>query len=69
MGNNQGHNGALVERGTIKSIESAGYIVASLDRKGIVSPPLGAVDDEYAAGDMVLFVLFLDGTGKILCKA
>lgn len=69
MGNNQGQNGALVERGTIKSIESAGYIVASLDRKGIVSPPLSAMSEDYAAGDMVLFVLFSDGTGKIICKA
>ena len=69
MGNNQGRNGALVERGTIKSIESAGYIVSSLDRKGIVSPPLGAIGEDYTVGDMVLFVLFSDGTGKIISKA
>ena len=67
MGSNQ--SGALVERGTITGVENAGYIVASLDRNGIVSPPLGAIGGDYAAGDMVLFVLFPDGTGKILCKA
>ena len=69
MNRNQNGNGALVERGTIRSIESAGYIVASLDRKDIISPPLGAIGEGYAMGDMVLFVLFSDGTGKIICKA
>ena len=69
MNGNQNGNGALVERGTIRSIESAGYIVTSLDRKGIISPPLGAIGEDYAVGDMVLFVLFSDGTGKIICKA
>lgn len=69
MYRDQNRNGALVERGTIRSIESAGYIVASLDRKDIISPPLGAIGEDYAVGDMVLFVLFSDGTGKILCKA
>ena len=69
MNRNQNGNGALVERGVITGIESAGYIVASLDRKDIVSPPIGAMDDYYAMGDMVLFVLFSDGTGKIICRA
>ena len=69
MDDNRNRNGALVERGVITGIESAGYIVASLDRKDIVSPPIGAMDDYYAMGDMVLFVLFSDGTGKILCRA
>lgn len=69
MEDNRNRNGALVERGVITGAESAGYTVASLDRKDIVSPPLGAVGEDYATGDMVLFVLFSDGTGKIICKA
>ena len=69
MNRNQNGNGALVERGTITAIDSAGYIVASLDRKDIISPPLGAIGGDYAVNDMVLFVLFSDGTGKIICKA
>lgn len=69
MDGNQNKNGALVERGVITDIENAGYIVASLDRKDIISPPLAAIGEDYAVNDMVLFVLFSDGTGKIFCKA
>lgn len=68
MYGHQNRNGALVERGIITAIVSAGFIVESLDRKDIISPPLSAIGGDYAAGDMVLFVLFSDGTGKIIAK-
>ena len=59
-----------IERGRVAEATAAGYIVESLDRKGIVSPPITpAGESEYAQGDLVLFVLFRDGTGKIICEA
>lgn len=59
-----------IERGRIRMATDTGYIVDSLDRRGIVSPPLSAVNDAaYSEGDMVLFVLFPDGTGKIISEA
>lgn len=60
----------VIERGRVKEVTDAGYVVESLDRKGIVSPPLSPIiDGTYAEDDMVLFVLFRDGTGKILSGA
>lgn len=59
-----------IERGRIKEIVDADYIVDSLDRSGITSPPLSAINEaSYEQGDMVLFVLFADGSGKIISKA
>lgn len=56
------------ERGRIESSEAGGYTVASLDREGILSPPLPPMqNDTYAKGDIVLFCLFDDGTGAIIC--
>lgn len=61
--------GAALERGKIAGIENGEYIVQSLDRDGIESPPLGTVKNEsYQTGDRVYFFLFPDGTGKILCR-
>lgn len=63
-------NLGYIERGTIKEAAEAGYIVESLDRKGIVSPPIQPIaETTYTQGDMVLFVLFRDGTGKIISGA
>lgn len=63
-------NAGFIERGRVRAAAADGYEVESLDRRGIASPPLLAADGEtYAEGDMVLFVLFRDGTGKILCRA
>lgn len=60
--------GAQVERGVIESEADSGYIVRSLDRPGIVSPPIKAMGGQsYAASDRVYFCLFRDGTGMILC--
>lgn len=56
----------FIERGVITAAESAGYTVKSMDRNGIISPPLQAAAGTYSVNDRVLFVLFPDGTGKIL---
>ena len=59
-----------IERGRIIQVTDAGYVVESLDRKGIVSPPISPIfDSTYAVNVMVLFVLFKDGTGKIISGA
>lgn len=61
--------GALIERGKIKATAEGGYIVASFDREGIETPPIGAWGGaKYDLGDLVYFFLFRDGTGKILCS-
>ena len=59
----------MIERGKILSVSNGEYIIASLDRDGIVTPPLKPVQasDTYSAGDMVYFFYFKDGTGRILC--
>ena len=64
------HVQGFIERGRIAQATETGYVVESLDRKGIVSPPLSPIQNEtYGENDLVLFVLFRDGTGKILCMA
>lgn len=61
--------GAVIERGKILRADESGYTVASLDREGIESPPIGALGDTtYTVGDTVYFFLFRDGTGKIVSK-
>lgn len=63
------NNLGLIERGIINSVNADGYIVESLDRDGIVSPALPAMSGgSFSEGDAVLFVLFRDGTGMILCE-
>ena len=60
----------FIERGRITSALESGYIVASCDRDGIVSPPLTPINnDTFSQDDLVLFVLFQDGTGKIISRA
>lgn len=62
--------GALVERGRIAQIANDGYRVENLDRRGLTSRAVEAMDNtEYAVDDIVLFVMYRDGTGKILCRA
>ena len=57
----------MVERGKILMVTEDGYIVGSLDREGIVTPPIKPTDDAtYAVGDLVYFLIFSDGTGKVL---
>ena len=59
----------MIERGRVTVADSSGYIVESLDRAGMLSPPLIPVNEEatYTVGDTVFFFLFPDGTGRILC--
>lgn len=58
-----------IERGIVKSVADGQYTVASLDRDGITTPPLATLDEsEYLAGDKVIYFIFPDGTGRILCK-
>lgn len=64
-----------IERGFITGIEDSGYIIASLDRDGIITPPIkpieagkpGIQEPDYNIGNMVIYFIFKDGTGKILC--
>ena len=62
--------GAWIERGIIAEVREDGYVVASIDRDGIISPPIQPIgENDYAEGDLVCFFLFPDGTGKIICGA
>ena len=48
-------NIGAIERGRIREAAGTGYIVESLDRKGIVSPPLSPIfDSAFSQGDTVL---------------
>ena len=61
--------GAVVERGKILAADEKKYIVETLDRKGIESLQITALNGApFAVGDIVYFFLFSDGTGKILCS-
>jgi hypothetical protein len=62
--------GAALERGQVETATETGCTVRSFDRPGLITPEIPAMgDDTYAAGDNVLFFLFPDGTGVILCGA
>lgn len=62
--------GAVIERGRVLAAEAGAYTVASLDRDGIQSLPIGALSDNtYTVGDTVYFFIFPDGTGKIISGA
>lgn len=62
--------GAQIERGRIAEIATGGYRVTNLDRPGLTSRVITGTDNTaYAVDDLVLFILFRDGTGKIICKA
>ena len=62
-------NLAMIERGEVVMEVGGKYVVASLDREGIATPPLGKLTDEvYDVGDTVYFFLFGDGTGKIISR-
>lgn len=62
--------GAAVERGRITEVTETGsgtaYTVESIDRPGAVTLTIPAMGDRLAAGDVVYFSLFPDGTGIIL---
>jgi hypothetical protein len=61
--------GAAIERGTVRSAEG-GYVIASEDRQGVVTPPLPSLNGNvYAAGDRVYFFMHEDGTGAVIGRA
>ena len=77
----QEEGGARIERGTQKKLVSDGWIVASLDQKGIETQPMqpmeilkltgtieGLSKTVYQAGDRVYYFVFPDGTGRIIGK-
>ena len=53
--------GAAIERGEVLTAETGLYTVKSLDRDGIESLPIAAINSTvYQAGDRVYFFLFRD---------
>ena len=60
----------IIERGEILEETTNGYVIKSEDRDGIVTPPLKSIDEEqtYSTGDKVYYLIFRDGTGRIICK-
>ena len=69
MSKNKHFAGAVVERGIVVAACAGNtYIVESLDRPGIKSPPIGVTDGDCAVDDIVHFVLYPDGSGKIISK-
>lgn len=60
--------GARLERGLVLEARETGYVVRSLDRDGIVTPAIPAMGSAaFGEGDKVIFFLFRDGTGMIVC--
>ena len=59
----------IIERGTVTEITAGKYTVASIDREGIVTPPLPPLMEEnsFSVGDQVIYFYFNDGTGRIIC--
>ena len=63
----EGWQGAYLERGYVAEAEGSRYRVASYDRQGVTTPPIGSFrGDTFSVGDQVIFVLWPDGSGKIL---
>lgn len=57
-----------IERGKIVAASEGLYTIRSLDRDGITTPPMKAIDETaYSIGDRVFFFYFSDGTGRIIC--
>ena len=58
--------GAVIERGIVAGIETEGYVIRSVDREGVVTPPLRALNGTYAVRDRVFFFMFNDGDGAVI---
>ena len=59
----------VIERGKIQTAANGEYTIASLDRDGIITPPMRAIDNNtYSVGDEVYYFYFKDGTGRIICS-
>lgn len=60
---------AGIERGKVSSVTDEGCAVESMDRPGLITPPIKSTSEtSYTTGDVVYFFLFPDGTGGILFK-
>ena len=60
--------GARLERGVVEAVTAQGYSIRSEDRPGLVTPPLPGMGEEiYDVGSRVVFFMFDDGTGRIVC--
>lgn len=65
----EGWQGACLERGYVAEAEGTRYRIASYDRQGVTTPLLDSFhNDAFSIGDQVIFVLWPDGSGKILGK-
>ena len=60
--------GGMIERGTVSTVSNGAYTIASLDRDGIMTPPLLPLntEDSFSVGDRVYYFYFADGTGRII---
>lgn len=58
----------VIERGQVVETGANGYAIQSLDRDGIKTPPLKALEEgqSYSVGDKVYYFIFKDGTGRII---
>lgn len=62
--------GAQIERGRVIRADEDGYVVESLDRPGIISPPIGSMARSAPdAGEQVYFALFADGSGFVIAAS
>lgn len=58
----------VIERGEVLTASGGLYELKSLDRDGITTPPMKAIDtNTYSVGEKVFFFYFADGTGRIIC--
>jgi hypothetical protein len=61
--------GARIERGKVIGAIEQKYIIQSLSRDGIITPPIPAINqEEFEGGEKVYFFFFQDGTGAVLGK-
>jgi hypothetical protein len=58
--------GARIERGVVDEATEGKYIIASLTRPGVTTPPIPAlIGGTFSVGEKVYFFLFEDGHGGI----
>lgn len=58
-----------IERGEILSVDGEKYVISSLDRAGIETPPLAPLHNEtYSVGDKVYFLSLKMELGKLLAR-
>ena len=59
-----------IERGVVISASGGKYVLSSLDRDGIETPPLLPLmsEDTFSVGDIVCYFYFNDGSGRVICS-